>query len=32
MKFWHDYMDREPFLAMAWLRLTAYQTNGDVRP
>jgi hypothetical protein len=28
MKFWHDYMDRNPILAMAWMRLVFYQYYG----
>ncbi len=32
MKFWHDYMERRPFLAAAWMRLAQFQLYGEVRP
>lgn len=30
MNFWINYMDRKPILAMAWLRLAAYESLGEV--
>lgn len=30
MKFWLTYMNRNPFLAMAWLRVACYQNYGEV--
>ena len=29
MKFWVEYMDRNEFLAMAWMRLAWYQRFGE---
>lgn len=32
MKFWHDYIDRKPFLAASWLRLAMVNLTGEVMP